>query len=232
MSMLQDLKRLNFGMAFRTWQQSRVDQNHLKTAREAFNAYNKEAQVKKIQFGSGANSLDGWLNTDANPKANAVFVDIKKTLPFQNESFDYAFSEHVFGYLNFKEAAQHLEDVFRILKKGGVYHIETPNLDLIQKDPVAVKDYYSWYLEKFKVPNDGPEAVYFLNHFFKIAYGTYFHNATSLKFLAQKNNWTSFKFFDTNQKSSFEALQNISHHKEVIGANHNNLETIIVELVK
>jgi len=47
MSMLQDLKRLNFGMAFRTWQQSRVNQNHLKTAREAFNAYNKEAQVKK-----------------------------------------------------------------------------------------------------------------------------------------------------------------------------------------
>ncbi len=230
--MLRDLSRLNFGLAVQHWKRQQRTQQQIKRAKNAFLVYKKEHSERKIQFGSGANNLNGWLNTDANVKISAIFIDIKEALPFEDQSFSFAFSEHVFGYLNFNEAEQHLREVNRILITGGVYQIQTPNLDLIFKDAIETESYYKWYLGKFKVPNNAPEAVYFLNHFMKIAYGTYFHNPISLKYLAEKTSWSSIKIFENSEISSHKSLQNIAYHSKVIGDSHNRLETLVVEFTK
>ena len=66
----------------------------------------------------------------------------------------------------------------------------------------------------------------------KIAYGTYFHNPVSLKYLAEKTSWSSIKILETSEISAHKSLQNIAYHSKVIGDNHNRLETFVVEFTK
>jgi hypothetical protein len=44
--------------------------------------YFKFHQIRKLQIGSGRNTLEGWLNTDLNPTKEIVFLDATKKLPF------------------------------------------------------------------------------------------------------------------------------------------------------
>ena len=53
-------------------------------------------QTCKLQIGSGPNALEGWLNTDINPtNENVLKLDATGTLPFDDCTFDYVFSEHL-----------------------------------------------------------------------------------------------------------------------------------------
>jgi SAM-dependent methyltransferase len=49
------------------------------------------------------------------------------TLPFPDQSFDVAVSMQLFEHLHPEDAGEHLREVFRVLKPGGFYMLETPN---------------------------------------------------------------------------------------------------------
>ena len=55
--------------------------------------------MKKIQFGSGGKDcfIDGWENYD-------IDIDIRKPLPFENNSVDFVMAEHLIEHVTQHDA--------------------------------------------------------------------------------------------------------------------------------
>lgn len=84
--------------------------------------------MKKIQLGCGHNVLrDDWINFD-------IEVDITKPLPFEDNSIDFIFLEHVLEHVNQIKGYEFLKEVKRILKPNGVIRIVIPSLMDIYKN--------------------------------------------------------------------------------------------------
>ncbi len=81
--------------------------------------------MTKIQFGSGPNQLEGWINLQENTG------DITKPLKFENDSVDYILCEHVLEHVTHQHAWIFLRECHRILKPGGVVRIIVPSIDKI-----------------------------------------------------------------------------------------------------
>jgi predicted SAM-dependent methyltransferase len=77
----------------------------------------------KIQFGSGSNILDGWVNTDAE-------VDVTQTpLPFESKCAERILAEHVLEHISAPQMLRFLDECHRILKPNGVIRICCPVVD-------------------------------------------------------------------------------------------------------
>ncbi|HUT31514.1 MAG TPA: methyltransferase domain-containing protein [Sedimentisphaerales bacterium] len=105
----------------------------------------------KLNIGSGQANLAGWVNIDIAPGADLV-VDIRRGLPFEDNSADFVYCEHVIEHFTPKEGQAALTEFRRCMRKGGVLRIATPDLDhIIQKYSADWKDqdWLSWPKHQF-----------------------------------------------------------------------------------
>ena len=89
--------------------------------------YLKNNQVPKLQIGCGHNLLDGWLNADI--VSGEIYLNAERKLPFKDNTFGYVFCEHLLEHLSLKCGSRFLKECHRILKKGGIIRITTPDLE-------------------------------------------------------------------------------------------------------
>lgn len=75
----------------------------------------------RIQFCSGGNVIPGWINHD-------IDCDIRKRLPYEDQSTEFIFCEHGLEHVTQREAWLFLEECHRILVPGGVARIAIPDL--------------------------------------------------------------------------------------------------------
>jgi predicted SAM-dependent methyltransferase len=87
--------------------------------------YLENHSSKKVQFGSGGNHLEGFLNTDI---FGEIPVDIIKQLPFEDRTFDLVYSSHLIEHIYLKDCKTFLRETYRILKGDGVQVIQAPSL--------------------------------------------------------------------------------------------------------
>ena len=87
----------------------------------------------KLHLGCGRNILDGWINTDYNTAkfGGSEYLDVTKKFPYNNNSVDYIFSEHMIEHITYHEGKFMLEESFRVLKSGGKIRISTPDLKFL-----------------------------------------------------------------------------------------------------
>jgi len=79
-------------------------------------------------FGCGETQNSGWFNIDCFFSSNVDLVmDLRRGLPFDDRSISNCYSEHFLEHLLPVEAASHLADVHRILKRGGIYRVIVPD---------------------------------------------------------------------------------------------------------
>jgi predicted SAM-dependent methyltransferase len=106
----------------------------------------ENTDVIKVHLGPGQkNYLHGWLNLDANifsGKAD-VWVDLRNSLPFRDNSIDVFYSHHVIEHL--PDLRFHLKELNRCLKKGGKIRIGGPNGDSAIKKYLAGD--HDWFLK-------------------------------------------------------------------------------------
>jgi predicted SAM-dependent methyltransferase len=62
---------------------------------------------------------------------NVRIRNLRKELPFPNESVDYIFSSHMLEHLYKDDAARLLAECYRVLKKGGLICIVVPDLQFL-----------------------------------------------------------------------------------------------------
>ena len=83
-------------------------------------AYLQRHDVRGLQLGTGSHPLEGWLNGDPAPASPDVLcIDVKKPLPFADETLHVIFSDHLFEHLTAADAAFHLQECFRTLRPEG-----------------------------------------------------------------------------------------------------------------
>lgn len=62
-----------------------------------------------------------------------LFLDASEKFPFDNDVFQFVFSEHLIEHLHFEDVINLLKKSYRTLKIGGVLRIATPDLDFLHK---------------------------------------------------------------------------------------------------
>jgi predicted SAM-dependent methyltransferase len=113
------LRNFLLGIRHRIWK--------AKTIRSV-KTYLSENNGPKLQLGAGQNILPGWFNTDYFPRENIFFLDVTKTFPIPESSFNFIFTEHHIEHISYKNAVFMLKECYKILKPGGVIKITTPDL--------------------------------------------------------------------------------------------------------
>lgn len=88
-----------------------------------------------LHLGCGRNYFNDWINIDNNSYNDIqkldLHWDVRKKLPFKDNSVDFIYNEHFFEHLSIEESLSVLNDFKRILKPNGVIRISMPDLDEI-----------------------------------------------------------------------------------------------------
>lgn len=79
----------------------------------------------KVQFGSGSNILEGWINHDLESDG----VDIRKPLTYADACVDMVLASHVIEHVTGPECFNFLVECHRILKVDGQFWLSVPVLD-------------------------------------------------------------------------------------------------------
>jgi predicted SAM-dependent methyltransferase len=82
----------------------------------------------RVNVGCGTNVADGYVNIDLVSDPRVFFWDCRKSLPFDDESVDVIFSEHVVEHFEYpSQSSIFLKECHRCLKKDGVVRIVVPD---------------------------------------------------------------------------------------------------------
>ena len=81
-----------------------------------------------LNLGSGYSPKPGWVNVDVARGLEVDIVwDLRRPLPFANESCSAIFSEHVIEHVARTDAERLLRECYRVLQPGGVLRLSTPD---------------------------------------------------------------------------------------------------------
>ncbi len=127
--------------------------------------------VPKLQIGAGLNVKSDWLNGDIDPVGpGVVYLDASKRFPLPDNSFHYAFSEHMIEHVPYQAGRNMLAECYRVLAPGGRIRICTPDLanflKLFRSDRSQVEnDYLAWATREFCPLADAVDPVFVLNNY-------------------------------------------------------------------
>ena len=172
----------------------------------------------KLHLGCGGIHLDGWEHHDLD-------VDLRRKLPYENNSVRHIFLEHALEHLTPADAWYCLEECYRILEKCGVMRINVPDVCKLRSH-INGK-----YLQISQQKGRGD--------------GTYKSAIKALLTMhGHQSIWTceslvtvlesiGFQAYESNLHTSIhKELQNIDSHWRTVGRDHNDTETTSVEGVK
>jgi len=80
-----------------------------------------------VNIGCGYRPLSGWVNLDLVPGYAEIVWDIRKGLPFKDQSVTAIFCEHVIEHLSREDGLRFIRECRRVLQVGGVVRISTPD---------------------------------------------------------------------------------------------------------
>ena len=195
-----------------------------------------EQKIKKLNLGSGYHVLDGWLNADVFPPLKKVLkIDATKKYPFDDQTFDYIFSQHMIEHVSYAQGQQMLKECFRILKDGGKIRISTPDLlfliSLYQSEKSEQqKAYIKWStqrcIEGAPICND----TFVINHFVRAWGHTFIYDEKVLRFALQEAGFKEIVKCNLNE-SEDPILRNLEN-EERIPAGFLRLESLVLEAKK
>lgn len=178
----------------------------------------------KVNLGCGTNRLEGWENRDAE-------VDITGKLPWESDSVDCVFAEHVVEHVTYNEALVFFGECHRILRTGGVCRIAVPSVERIWRE--AGPEYMT-FTRKWVKPDDETEQGQRRAAMTNILY-RHGHRAPWTQGLLLASLF--YAGFDevvsrSTGQSDHEALRNVEGHGKVIGEYFNWIETTVAEGTK
>lgn len=161
-------------------------------------SYLKQADRPMLNIGTGVNVLKGWLNTDLYPqKPEVVYLDASIKFPFEDNTFDHIYSEHIFEHLYFEDSCNMLAECYRVLKPNGVMRLALPHIGFLQglynNQEDKVNKAYIEFAKKYFIPEQTKVVgdsdhynIYVINNFYRNWGHQVIHSYETLKELVEK----------------------------------------------
>jgi len=97
----------------------------------------------KYNIGSGGDIIEGYVSVDLYANAD-IKDDITKLTTIKDNSVDEVLTTHVLEHLSDKDVFPAMYSIYRILKPGGEWLIEVPDLIWVLKDFMDTPDQNRW----------------------------------------------------------------------------------------
>src|SRR4051794_16602760 len=94
----------------------------------------------RINLGSGFAPIAGWTNIDLAGAPADVPWNLKHGIPFEDDSADAVFSEHVFEHIPIGGGLTLARDAVRVLKPGGVFRVAVPDAGALLRSYAGTGD--------------------------------------------------------------------------------------------
>jgi predicted SAM-dependent methyltransferase len=192
--------------------------------------------VRKLHLGCGYSHLDGWLNSDYFPVSDDVLaLDVTRRFPFDDNSFDYVFSEHMIEHVCLTDGLKMLAECFRVLRLGGCIRISTPDLqfliDLRGKRSDVQDAYVKWSAETFLPHISGiSEEVRVINNFVRDWGHQFIYDESILREALESQGFSELVRCELN-RSADENLRDLENESRA-PAGFIGLETMTIEARK
>jgi len=170
--------------------------------------FKKETNLK-LHIGCGAKLKEGWINIDLNKKAD-ITLDLRRSLPFPNNSCSIIYSEHFLEHLECAHQVESfLEEAYRILKSGGIFSAGVPDTEwplraYLEKD----SDYFK-YAKEIWHPKWCVTRMEHINfHFRQGEEHKFAYDFETLKYILEKSGFVQVKLrnFDPSLDSKDSGL--------------------------
>lgn len=110
-------------------------------------------RVRRLNWGCGSYVEPGWINSDRKEGPGILTCDILEGLPLADDSVDYAVSIHALPELPLDELVPALEELWRVLRPGGVLRLALPDLEK------GVRAYLDGDRDYFLVPDSDARSL-------------------------------------------------------------------------
>jgi predicted SAM-dependent methyltransferase len=171
----------------------------------------------KLNIGCGKKHLgEGWLNADI--RYGQIYLNATKKFPFADNTFNYIFSEHFIAQIKLAHGKHFLAECFRVLNKGGVLRLTTPDLEfhirlyLSGEYQNVNMDQYSSRLKLYY--KKAPSRCEFINDYMRLFGKKFNYDYDFLLKKCQEAGFRDIKRVECHM-SEHEALRNLEQHSNI-----------------
>lgn len=125
--------------------------------------YLKNNEVARLNLGSGPYRYPGWLTADAFKSEADIYVNARSGMPFDDNTFDVIYSEHMLEHIEVDYIPRLLEEIHRVLKPGGLFRVTVPDLEIHANNYVSKNDaFFKPIIDKYQARLDKQREKYWL----------------------------------------------------------------------
>lgn len=87
--------------------------------------------MTKLNLGCDGRQIEGFINIDIEDYGGNVIHDVRKGLPYDDDTVDFINASHFIEHLNLREAVSVLKECYRVLRRGGKIRVTVPDTRLL-----------------------------------------------------------------------------------------------------
>lgn len=111
-------------------------------------------KLRYLNLGCGHQFHPDWFNVDITSNSEHVQAyDLREGVPFADNSFDVVYHSNILEHFQKDAAKRFVQECIRVLKKGGILRIATPDLRRI------AQEYLRWVAAGLEEQNDARVAA-------------------------------------------------------------------------
>lgn len=195
--------------------------------------YIENALVPSLHLGCGPYQLTGWLNTDYSPTSpDIIFLDATHVFPFDDNTFNFVYSEHMIEHLSLEGGINLIKESFRVLKPNGRIRLTTPNLNFLFElyaNSEISKKYIKFASDEFIKSGYYSEAMV-INNFMRAWGHQFIYDERTLTRILESNGFRNVESFQIGV-SNFTNLSKLEK-PERLPESFLQLESMTLEAVK
>lgn len=169
------------------------------------------------------------------PRSERVaFLDATKPLPFDDNSFDYVYSEHMIEHISWADGQSMLKECRRILKPGGTIRIATPDLAVLlglyghKKEPLKDR-YIQWITNRFIEGIQVSKAPFVINNAFRNWGHQFIYDGELLEMALKESGFTNARRYGVGESDDMNLKRVETHGTNVADEEMVAFETMVFE---